>query len=52
MRNVMMNNNRQEFDFSVESLFLSLLFKGYTHNVPSDQLFEIRGTLTCTNLFK
>ena len=44
----MMNNNCQEYDFSMESLILrcnkpfALLFKEYTHNVPFNQLLNKR----------
>ena len=41
-----MNNNYQEYDFSMESLLIRCnkpfqsLFKGYTHNIPSIQLLK------------
>ena len=52
-----MNNNCQEYDFSVESLLLScnklfhFLSKGYRHNVPSNQTFKIT-LLVSTDLIK
>ena len=43
----MINNNCQKYDFCMESLlllcnkpFISLLFNGYTHDIPSNQLLK------------